>query len=240
MNVKIITKAVEPLSLDKNHLEGSYAIVEEEDKIIEKYRVIFEENGYNVKLLNIIDPEKSLFKYNPLRYLTNEKDIVEFSDKIVDINFPYVESETKMAAKTLLSSSTCYLMEYSEEKKQTLKNISHLVWNALPDETENIKSALDIMFDVVKSRDPDSAALEMYQLFGLADISTRRKALFMAAGCLRYFMIPVYNEFTQQDNLNLREFRSEKQALLIKSSENSSICNFISTLICYQIQAISC
>lgn len=239
MNVKIITKTAEPISLDKNHLEGNYVIVEEEDKIIEKYRVIFEENGYNVKMLNIIDPEKSLFKYNPLRHLTNERDMVEFSDKIVDINFPYAESETKMAAKTLLSSLICYLMEYSEEKEQTMKNILHLVWNALPDEAENVKSPLETIFGVVKFKDPDSAALEMHQLFGLADITTRRKALFMAAECLRYFRIPVYNEFTKTDNLNLREFRSEKQALLIKSSENSSICGFISSLICYQIKAIS-
>jgi len=129
----------------------SFVITDPKGTLLIETGKMLEEEGYEIKVLNLLDFKKSN-KYNPLAYIRNEEDILTFVNTLI--------ANTKgdgqkggddfwVKAETLLYMALIGYIHYEldEHDHNMLTLVSLLSDMEASEEDENLKSLVDIMFD---------------------------------------------------------------------------------------------
>lgn len=213
-------------------MNGSYVVTCDN---IERYKDTIEklkENGYNVKIFNIADPENSEH-YNFFDYLENEENMDLFIRDVsrnlteCQLNTEDLENDSSQyfikAAILVFCACIHYLKDYGKDWDKNLKGLYDLIM--LADQTdENGERSFDKLFNNISK---ESMAYKYYKKLKETVEKNTLKSVFISAALN---IQPMGSEQIQKiitdDTLDLKSIRREKTALFIvlPSSDNSFQC----------------
>ena len=145
-------------------------------------------------------PEQS-DRYNPFRYLRDEKDVLRLIDNLIKNTTPRNAMSNdpfwEKVEIALDSALILYLMSEAPEEEQNFETMLFLMECADGrEEDETHKSALDLLFDALEEEQPNHVAVKQYKIFKQAAGKTAKSILHSAAMRLAAFSIPQYAEMT--------------------------------------------
>lgn len=220
-------------------MNGSYVVTCDN---VDRYKDTIDElkeNGYNVKIFNIADPENSEH-YNFFDYLENEESMDLFIRDIsrnlteCQLNTEDLENDTSQyfAKAEILMFCSCiyYLKDYGDDQNKNLKGLYDLIMLSGKID-ENGELSFDKLFNNILE---ESMAYKYYKKFKETVEKNTLKSVFISAALN---IQPMGSEQIQKiitdDTLDLKSIRREKTALFIvlPSSDNSFQCLLTTLLI---------
>lgn len=159
---------MEPRLLETYH--SSLIVTCTKRRLVEKYRPVFTERGYDVLDLNFVSPEESNVTYDPLEYVSGYSDITFLAKSVVMSNprkdhsvaDPYWDD----AAVSLLSALISYVLV--TEERPTFADVLRLNDSLTIKEVgSHIETSLDTRFARLAQKDPHSFAVTCWNSFSV-------------------------------------------------------------------------
>lgn len=184
---------------------GSYVVTDPSAELLKTTGRFFEENGYEIKVFNLVDMPHSDC-YNPFRYLRSEEDVLT----LIQCLIKSTESEGKSggdpfwekAETALLEAIIFYLIRFQKKEFQNFSMVSKLLREAKAD-PKSTTTKLDSIFDEIRQFDKDDICLKQYDIFKQASEKTAQSILITAATRLSSFNIDAVESLTSEDNMDL-------------------------------------
>lgn len=209
----------------------SYLCTDPKSEILRAVGGLLVEMGYTVKVLDLIEPERSDC-FNPFAYITDDKDVLKLirnfiqntTPKNAHANDPFWEkSET-----ALLTALMLYLIEEAPQEEQNFDTIAYMIENAgVRDEDPDYQSPLDLLFAALEEENPDHLALRQYKIFKQAEARTAKSILISAAVRLAPFTIPSIKRITSRDDMELAQTGERKQVVFCVIPDSDDTFNFL-------------
>ncbi len=202
---------------------GSYVITDPKGQLHKKYGEYLKSRGYIVKVLDLVNPEKS-DKYNPLAYIKGPKDIIKLSHMIMDcsnlVEFSRKDPFWEESAEVLLSALLGFLWKRSRPDENVMQSIFKLI-NACDvcESDADAKTALDRIFDEVEKRDKNDFGVAQYKKFRIGAAKTLRSVLISLNSRLGRYDYPEFHRMTCADEMNLGSIGSKKTAVFVIISD---------------------
>jgi type IV secretion system protein VirD4 len=219
-------------------LAGSYVVTDPKGTLLPDVGHLFSENGYQVKTFDTVNFARS-HQYNPLAYLKSDKDILKLANVLV-LN---TKGEGRIgddfwvkAEKLWLSAALGYLYYEVPPQDRTLAALLDLLDVASASEhSEDYRCPLDLMFENLQRKKPDSFPVRQYRKFKLAAGVTAKSILISVASRLSPFDIAELRTLLSRDELRLDFLGREKTALFIVLSDTDPTYSFLAALLLAQI-----
>jgi len=217
----------------------SYIITDPKGSLIYETGKMLEDNGYKVKIFNLIDFSKS-DRYNFFEYIHDEKDILKLiTNLIANTSAKNNRSEGdfwEKAETALLEALFAFVLSEAPKNEQNITTVMELLRLAeVKEENENFKSPLDILFEDLKAQKPDSFASKQYDLFKLAAGRTAKSILVSVGVRLAAFNIKALADMLSEDTIELNMVGDEKTALFIVISDSDKTFNFLAAMMYQQL-----
>ena len=205
---------------------------------------LLQRRRYNIKIFNTVNFAKSMH-YNPLAYIRSEKDIL----KLVNALIENTKGEGKTnsddfweKAETLLYCALIGFIHYEAPPEE--QNMTMLVdmINAMSarEDDEDYKNPVDMMFDILESKNPDHFAVRQYKKFKQAAGKTAKSILISCGARLAPFDIAEIREITSYDEMELDTLGDTKSALFVIISDTDDTFNFLAALMYSQLFNLLC
>lgn len=227
---------VKPNLLQAN---ASFVVTDPKGELLKATGKFLEEQGYEVKLFNLIDFQHSN-RYNPFKYIRNDDGVVMMVNTLIKNTNkkgssggdPFWEkSET-----ALLQAICFYLYHECNIEDQTFANVMNLLRLAeVKEDQEDFQSTLDIMFENLRERDPGHIAVRQYDIFKMGAGKTLKSILISAAVRLTAFNMQSIIDLTTEDNLNMKEIGDKKTALFVVIPDSDDTFNFLVAIMYSQL-----
>ncbi|MBR3397033.1 MAG: type IV secretory system conjugative DNA transfer family protein, partial [Lachnospiraceae bacterium] len=207
-------------------LHSSYVITDPKGTIIENVGTLLLAAGYKVKVLNTVNFSKSMH-YNPFSYIHSEKDILKFVNVIMANTKGEGEKSGEdfwvKAERLLYCALIGYIWYEAPEREQNFSMLLDLI-NAsqAKDEDEDFQSPVDILFNRLKSWDPEHFAVRQYTKFKLAAGKTLKSILVSCGARLAPFDIKELRDLTEYDELSIDMIGERKTALFLIMSDTDT------------------
>mgnify|MGYP000253503038 CR=1 FL=1 len=140
---------------------------------------LLEASGYNIKVLDLINMEKS-HCYNPFDYLRNDNDIQRMVTNLFKNTTPKgAQSQDPFwdqAAQMLLLALVFYLHYEAPEEEQNFPMVMEMIRaGEVREDDDAYRSPLDELFDRLEMQDPEHIALKYYRNYrsGSGDICSK-------------------------------------------------------------------
>lgn len=205
-----------------NAEDESIIVLDPKGEIYDMTFSMMEEKGYCVRVLDFINPERSEVSYNPLFYCRSEGDIIKVSRLLVDDQ----KQNTQDAFWPLSSQMLCnaligFVVKHRPPGEHNLGMIQRLIGFAgvNEDDPDNNKSKLDLIFDEVEKRDPDSWALSQYKTVKKAAGKTQKSIIISLAAEFCGLMTPQIVNMMSTNDVNLKSLCQNKTVLYVKCSD---------------------
>ena len=216
-------------------MNASFVVIDPRGEIFYSIGNTLKNNGYKVKVLNLLDMSFSDY-YNPLDYVKTEKDVKELIDCLFE-NTEGIRKDDKFfenCERLLLSACIFYLIDFCpDESKKNFSEVLNMISSVQVDELNpNAKSPLDLLFDKCPK---DSLTWKYYSAFKKAGTSIADKIIASCSIILYPFKTKSFAELTKKDTLEIEKFKDEKTALFIISSMSKTEFNFIIPVLYLQI-----
>ena len=217
-------------------------------KMLERGRPVRDEKGnlsyqpYRIKVFNTIDFGKSMH-YNPFAYISKknrEKDILKF----VDVLIKNTQSSQQnggddfwvKAEKLLYTAYIAMIFTINPPEEQNFAMIMEMLGSAqVKEEDEDYESPLDILFDRLEMRDPDSIAVKQYHIYKQAAGKTAKSILISVGVRLAAFNLPQIAKLTNTDELDLSSMGERKVALFCCIPDADTSLNYLVGMIYSQL-----
>ena len=147
----------------------SFLITDPKGEILRTTGHLLTEQGYDVKVFNLIDPGQSDC-YNPFRYLRDEKDVLKLIDNLIKNTTPRNASSNdpfwEKAEIALDSALMLYLMSEAPPEEQNFETMLFMMEYAeVREEDEGYRSPLDLLFQALEEEQPNHVAVKQYKVF---------------------------------------------------------------------------
>ena len=220
-------------------LHSSYVITDPKGGLLKECGKMLENAGYQIKVLNLIDMQSS-DKYNFFNYIHDEKDILKLvTNLITNTNAPGSKTAGdfwEKAETALLQALFGYVLYEALPEERNIGTVMEMLRLAkVREDQEDFKSPLDIMFDDLKSENPDHFVCKQYDLFKLAAGKTAKSILVSVGVRLSPFNINVVTEMLSEDTIGIDTIGDEKTALFIIIPDSDRTFNFISAIMYQQL-----
>ncbi len=220
-------------------LHSSYVITDPKGGLLKECGKMLENAGYQIKVLNLIDMQSS-DKYNFFNYIRDEKDILKLvTNLITNTNAPGSKTAGdfwEKAETALLQALFGYVFYEALPEERNIGTVMEMLRLAkVREDQEDFKSPLDIMFDDLKSENPDHFVCKQYDLFKLAAGKTAKSILVSVGVRLSPFNINVVTEMLSDDTIGIDTIGDEKTALFIIIPDSDRTFNFISAIMYQQL-----
>lgn len=220
-------------------LHSSYVITDPKGGLIKECGKMLENAGYRIKVLNLINMETS-DRYNFFNYIRDEKDILKLvTNLITNTNAPQSKSAGdfwEKAETALLQALFAFVLFEALPEEKNIGTVMEMLRLAeVKEENEDFKSPLDIMFDDLKTSNPDHFACKQYDLFKLAAGKTAKSILVSVGVRLSPFNINVVQEMLSEDTIGIDTIGDEKTALFVIIPDSDRTFNFISAMMYQQL-----
>ena len=213
----------------------NYVITDPKSEVLLATGGYLKEQGYDVRVLNLVNLEQS-DGYNPFCYLRDEKDVLKLVNNLIQSTTPKGSHESDpfwtKAETALLQAIILMLFQEAPEYEQNFSMVMRVLEYAeVREEDEGHVSPLDLLFESIERRKPDSVAVRQYKVFKLAAGKTAKSILVSTAVRLAPFNLPQIQALTDHDDMDLYTLGEKKVALYAVIPDNDNTFNFLVSLL---------
>ena len=224
-------------------MHSSYVVTDPKGSIVIECGNALLKNGYKLKIFNTINFKKSMH-YNPLSYIHEEKDIL----KLVTTLMTNTKGEGQggdpfwdKAERLLLTSLIAYLHYEAPVEEQNFATLLEMLNTMqVSEDDEDYQNPVDLLFEDLSKKKPDSFAARQYKLYKLAAGKTAKSILISCGARLAPFDIQEIRDATMYDELELDKLGDRKTALFLIMSDTDSTFNFLISMIYSQLFNLLC
>ena len=224
-------------------LHSSYVLTDPKGTLIGEVGNVFVKAGYNVKVFNTINFNKSMH-FNPFNYIHSEKDILKLVTTLMantkgegTPGDPFWEKAEKLLYTALIG---LIYYEAPEEEKNFNTLVEFINSMEIREDDESFKNAVDILFERLEKRDPNHFAVRQYAKYRLAAGKTAKSILVSCGARLAPFDIAQLREIMSYDELELDKIGDRKTILFLIMSDTDSTFNFLISIIYTQLFNLLC
>lgn len=217
----------------------SFVILDPKGEILRDTGHLLERKGYEVKVLDLINMEKS-HCYNPFVYLQDDNDVQKLVTNLFKSTTPKGSQSNDpfwdTAAQMLLLALIFYLKyEAPEEEKNFLMVMEMLRAGDVSEENEGYYSPLDSMFYDLETKEPDHIAVKYYRAYHSGSAKTLKSIQITLAARLEKFNLESMAMLTATDELELSGMGEKKVALFALIPDNDTSFNFLVSILYTQL-----
>ena len=222
---------------------SSYVVTDPKGSIVVECGNALLKNGYKLKILNTINFSKSMH-YNPFAYVHNEKDILKLVTTLMTNTKgegsggdPFWEKSERL----LLTALIAYLHYEAPVEEQNFATLLEMLntMQVLEDD-EEYQNPVDLLFEELAKKKPNSFAGRQYKLYKLAAGKTAKSILISCGARLAPFDIQELRDLTMYDELQLDTLGDKKTALFLIMSDTDSTFNFLISMVYTQLFNLLC
>ena len=222
---------------------SSYVVTDPKGSIVVECGNALLKNGYKVKILNTINFKKSMH-YNPFSYVHSEKDILKLVTTLMTNTKgegsggdPFWEKSERL----LLTALIAYLHYEAPVEEQNFATLLEMLntMQVLEDD-EEYQNPVDLLFEELAKKKPNSFAGRQYKLYKLAAGKTAKSILISCGARLAPFDIQELRDLTMYDELQLDTLGDKKTALFLIMSDTDSTFNFLISMVYTQLFNLLC
>lgn len=225
-------------------MHSSYVVTDPKGTIIIECGKMLERNGYDIKVLNTINFNKSM-KYNPFAYLRSEKDILKLVQTIIANTKGEGEKAGEdfwvKAEKLYYTALIGYIFYEAPKEEKNLTTLLDMIdASEVREDDENYKNPIDHLFDALERKDPTHFAVKQYKKYKLAAGKTAKSILISCGARLAPFDIKELRELMSEDELTLDTIGDKKTALFVIISDTDDTFNFVVSIMYSQLFNLLC
>ena len=222
---------------------SSYVVTDPKGTIVLECGQAMLKNGYKVKILNTINFAKSMH-YNPFSYVHSEKDILKLVTTLMTNTKgegsggdPFWEKSERL----LLTALIAYLHYEAPVEEQNFATLLEML-NSMQvlEDDEEYQNPVDLLFEELAKKKPNSFAGRQYKLYKLAAGKTAKSILISCGARLAPFDIQELRDLTMYDELQLDTLGDKKTALFLIMSDTDSTFNFLISMVYTQLFNLLC
>ena len=222
---------------------SSYVITDPKGSIVVECGNALLKNGYKLKILNTINFSKSM-RYNPFAYVHSEKDILKLVTTLMTNTKgegsggdPFWEKSERL----LLTALIAYLHYEAPVEEQNFATLLEMLntMQVLEDD-EEYQNPVDLLFEELAKKKPNSFAGRQYKLYKLAAGKTAKSILISCGARLAPFDIQELRDLTMYDELQLDTLGDKRTALFLIMSDTDSTFNFLISMVYTQLFNLLC
>ena len=222
---------------------SSYVVTDPKGTIVLECGNAMLKNGYKVRILNTINFKKSMH-YNPFAYVHSEKDILKLVTTLMTNTKgegsggdPFWEKSERL----LLTALIAYLHYEAPVEEQNFATLLEMLntMQVLEDD-EEYQNPVDLLFEELAKKKPNSFAVRQYKLYKLAAGKTAKSILISCGARLAPFDIQELRDLTMYDELALDTLGDKKTALFLIMSDTDSTFNFLISMVYTQLFNLLC
>ena len=221
----------------------SFVVTDPKGGLIQECGLALLKNGYKIKTMNTINFHKSM-RYNPFAYIHEEKDIL----KLVTTLMTNTKGEGQggdpfwdKAERLLLTALIAYLHYEAPAEEQNFATLLEMLNTMqVSEEDEDYQNPVDLLFEDLAKKKPNSFAGRQYKLYKLAAGKTAKSILISCGARLSPFDIQEIRDATMYDELELDKLGDRKTALFLIMSDTDSTFNFLISMIYTQLFNLLC
>ena len=224
-------------------MHSSYVVTDPKSTILLECGNAMLKNGYKVRILNTINFKKSMH-YNPFAYVHSEKDILKLVTTLMtntkgegSSGDPFWEKSERL----LLTALIAYLHYEAPAEEQNFATLLEMLntMQVLEDD-EEYQNPVDLLFEELAKKKPNSFAGRQYKLYKLAAGKTAKSILISCGARLAPFDIQELRDLTMYDELQLDTLGDKKTALFLIMSDTDSTFNFLISMVYTQLFNLLC
>lgn len=217
----------------------SMVITDPKAELLRKTGGLLEKKGYEVRVFDLINPDTS-FCYNPFEYVHDDKDVLRLISNLIQNTTPKGSQSSdpfwEKSETALLQALMLYLLHEAPPEEQNFAMIMEMLGSAqVKEEDEDYESPLDILFDRLEIRDPDSIAVKQYHIYKQAAGKTAKSILISVGVRLAAFNLPQIAKLTNTDELDLSNMGERKVALFCCIPDADTSLNYLVGMIYSQL-----
>ena len=209
----------------------SMVVTDPKGELLRKTGGLLEREGYEVRVFDLINPETS-FCYNPFAYVRDDKDVLKLINNLIRNTTPkgaqssdpfWEKSET-----ALLQALMLYLLHEAPPEEQNFSMIMEMLGSAqVKEDDEEYQSPLDILFERLEMRNPESIAVKQYAIYKQAAGKTAKSILISVGVRLVAFNLKQIANLTCTDELDLYSIGEKKVALFCCIPDADTSLNYL-------------
>lgn len=217
----------------------SMVITDPKAELLRKTGGLLEKKGYEVRVFDLINPDTS-FCYNPFECVHDDKDVLRLISNLIQNTTPKGSQSSdpfwEKSETALLQALMLYLLHEAPPEEQNFAMIMEMLGSAqVKEEDEDYESPLDILFDRLEMRDPDSIAVKQYHIYKQAAGKTAKSILISVGVRLAAFNLPQIAKLTNTDELDLSSMGERKVALFCCIPDADTSLNYLVGMIYSQL-----
>lgn len=218
---------------------GNYVVTDPKGTIIDNVGHLFEKEGYTIRVLNLVNPQKSN-KYNPFAYIKEEKDIETFVSAFIfntDNEGTSKGEDFWLKSEMLLYNAIIGYMFYElpigERNFRTMNKIISKI--KVSEENENYKNSVDVMFERLEKEKPEHFAVKQWKKFKQSSGKTAKSILISCSARMTKLDFSYVDELTKYDELDIEKFCTDKIILFVITSDTDKSNNYMAAILYTQI-----
>lgn len=187
------------------------------------------ENGYNIRVFNLLDMKRS-DRYNPMEYIETTEEALSLANMIIsntEGKTPKGDSFWKDAEMAYFASLMMYIKETRPKDEHHIKSVLQFGTRIGQDE--------DLLNAIFSQLPEDSEALEMYNIFKLAEDKTRANILIGFGVRLKLWVSKNIAQLTRTNDFDLNELGRRKTALFLIIPDSDSTYDLLPGLLIDQL-----
>ena len=217
----------------------SFVVLDPKGEIIRDTGNLLESEGYKIKVLDLINMEKS-HCYNPFVYLKNDNDVQKIVTNLFKSTTPKGSSSNDpfwdTAASMLLLALIFYLKYEAPAEEQNFSMVLELLRAGdVKEDDDDYLSPLDILFERLEAKNPEHIALKYYRDYHSGSAKTLKSIQITLASRLEKFNLESLASMTNCDELELSKIGEEKTALFAIIPDNDTSFNFLVSILYTQL-----
>ena len=209
----------------------SFVVRDPKGEILRDTGGLLEKQGYDIKVLDLINTEKS-HGFNPFVYLRDDKDVLRLVSNLIRNTTPKGAQSNdpfwERAETALLEALILYLVNEAPPEEKNFPMVMEMINAAeVKEEDEEYASVLDELFERLAMNDPEHLAVQQYHIFKLAAGKTAKSILISLGVRLEKFNLPQIASVVNHDELDIPSLGERKTALFAIIPDSDSSLNFI-------------
>lgn len=217
----------------------SMVITDPKAELLRKTGGLLERQGYEVRVFDLINPDTS-FCYNPFEYVHDDKDVLRLISNLIRNTTPKGSQSSdpfwEKSETALLQAMMLYLLHEAPPEERNFSMIMEMLGSAqIKEDDEDYESPLDILFERLEMREPESIAVKQYHIYKQAAGKTAKSILISVGVRLAAFNLRQIANLTCVDELDLASIGEKKVALFCCIPDADTSLNYLVGMIYSQL-----
>jgi len=209
----------------------SYIIADPKGEMLRSLAPLFQAKSIPITVLNLVDMEQS-DGYNPFCYLKSDIDALKLITNLIANTTPKNANKSdpfwEQSEKALLQALVLYLLHEAPENEQNFGMVMYLVENCgVREDSEDFKSPVDVVFEKLEKDNKNHIAVKQYKIFKHASGKTAKSILVSLAVRLATFNLPLFQQITSYDNMDLGSLGEQQRAIFAVIPDNDTSFNYL-------------